>query len=74
MRDLGFVSFDFAASEAGAVEATAGRRPDLITADVRLAQGCGIAAVEAICGGQRIAVVFITGTGRDVASDCETPS
>jgi hypothetical protein len=33
---------------------------------VRLAAGCGIAAVEAIRSGQIIPVVFITANGQDV--------
>lgn len=66
LRGLGFVSFDFAASEKGAIAAAATRCPDLITADVRLAEGCGIAAVKAICGSRSIPVVFITATGWEV--------
>lgn len=66
LRALGYGSVDFAASEADAVAAARRRCPDLITSDVRLAAGCGIAAVSAICNGRPIPVVFITGTPADV--------
>ena len=66
LRGLGFLTFAFAGSEAGAIEAASERCPDLITADVRLAQGCGIAAVESICSGRPIPVVFITATSWEV--------
>jgi CheY-like chemotaxis protein len=66
LRTLGYTSVDFAVTEAEAV-ASAGRRcPDLITSDVRLPEGCGIAAVKSICGGRYIPVVFITATGGEV--------
>jgi CheY-like chemotaxis protein len=41
------------------------RCPDLITSDVRLAEGCGIDAVEAICRERAIPTLFITGTAQD---------
>ncbi len=66
LRGLGFVTFDFAASEADAVAAALLSCPDFITADIRLAEGCGIAAVETICAGRPIPVVFITGTSWEV--------
>jgi CheY-like chemotaxis protein len=62
LRCIGYTSFDFARTEAEAVAAAQARCPDLITSDVQLPQGCGIAAVEAICRGKRIPVVFITAT------------
>lgn len=66
LRRLGYDSVDFAGTQAAALAAARRRRPDLITSDVRLAQGCGIDAVEAICGRRRIAVLFITATAIDV--------
>ena len=66
LRALGYASIDFAVTEAEAVAAARQRRPDLITADVRLPEGCGIAAVETICDGQRVPVVFITGNAAEV--------
>jgi len=66
LRRLGYTSFDFAVTEAEAVAAARLRCPDLITSDVRLPQGCGIAAVETICGGTPIPVVFITSCGWEV--------
>ena len=66
LRALGYVTFDFAATETEAVAAATRRCPDLITSDVRLPEGCGIAAVETICGGGPIPVVFITATAWQV--------
>jgi CheY-like chemotaxis protein len=66
LRGIGYLSVDFAVTEAEAVAAARRRRPDLITSDVRLATGCGIAAVQAICGGRDIPVVFITASTQDV--------
>jgi len=66
LRALGYVSVDFAVTEAEAVAAARRRCPDLITADVGLPEGCGIAAVEAICGGRPIPVVFITANAPEV--------
>jgi CheY-like chemotaxis protein len=66
LRMLGYTSVDFAVTEAEAVAAAGRRCPDLITSDVRLTRGCGIGAVETICGGRPIPVVFITATACDV--------
>src|SRR5438309_10760925 len=49
LRELGFTSFAFASSENEAVAAACDRCPDLITADVQFAPGCGIDAVQLIC-------------------------
>ena len=62
LRALGYASVDFAVTEADALEAAKRQCPDLITADVRLADGCGIAAVEAICSERTVPVVFVTST------------
>ncbi|HEX2764114.1 MAG TPA: response regulator [Allosphingosinicella sp.] len=66
LRDCGCSSFAFARSLDEAVAAARERCPDLITADVRLAPGSGIDAVESICAGKPIPVVFITATGHEV--------
>ena len=66
LRAIGYLSIDFAVTEAEAVAAARRRCPDLITSDVRLAAGCGIAAVEAICSELTIPVVFITASAQDV--------
>ncbi|MEA3000723.1 MAG: hypothetical protein QOK17_2556 [Sphingomonadales bacterium] len=60
LRGLGYTSFDFAITQADAVAAARARCPDLVTSDVRLPEGCGIAAVETICNEKPIPVVFIT--------------
>jgi DNA-binding response OmpR family regulator len=66
LRTCGCDTFDFATSEEGAVAAARAHRPDVITADVRLAPGCGIRAVEAICAVSPIPVVFVTATAAEV--------
>ncbi|MEA3012131.1 MAG: hypothetical protein QOD42_676 [Sphingomonadales bacterium] len=66
LRAVGYLSIDFAVTETEAVAAALRRCPDLITADVHLATGCGIAAVEAICSARIIPVVFITANAQDV--------
>jgi CheY-like chemotaxis protein len=66
LRASGYASVDFAVTEVEAVASARRRCPDLVTADVTLAQGCGIAAVEAICAGGHVPVVFITATAWEV--------
>lgn len=66
LRGCGFTSFDIAASAEDAIAAAELRCPDLITADVELRPGCGIAAVQSICSGKRIPVLFITGSPAQV--------
>jgi CheY-like chemotaxis protein len=66
LRDHGCISFDFATTQVEAIVSAHRHRPDLITSDVRLAQGSGIIAVQAICSGKRIPVVFITATPSEV--------
>jgi DNA-binding response OmpR family regulator len=66
LRACGFSSFDVAVSADEAVTAAALRCPDLITADVQLRPGCGIAAVQSICSERPIPVLFITGSAAEV--------
>jgi two-component system, response regulator PdtaR len=66
LRAIGYSSIAFAVTEDDAVAAALRHRPDLITSDVRLACGCGISAVAAICILRDIPVVFITASGQDV--------
>jgi DNA-binding response OmpR family regulator len=66
LRGCGFTSFDIAMSAEEAVTAAGGRCPDLITADVELRPGCGITAVQSICSGRPIPVLFITGSPDEV--------
>jgi CheY-like chemotaxis protein len=61
LREMGYTSFDVAAEQAAAIDLAMIRCPDLITADDRLTQGSGIAAVRHICAHIAIPVVFITG-------------
>jgi DNA-binding response OmpR family regulator len=66
LRDCGFTSFDLAVSAKDAVEAAGRKCPDLITADVELRPGCGITAVQSICSGKPIPVLFVTGSPGEV--------
>jgi two-component system, response regulator PdtaR len=61
LESLGFTSFSFARSEDAAVAGANEQKIDLITADVRLLPGDGVAAVKAICARRAIPVIFITG-------------
>ena len=72
LRGSGFTSIDIAATEIEALKSAARRCPDLITSDVRLADGCGIAAVQAICDRRSIPVLFITATAADLSDRLPT--
>jgi two-component system, response regulator PdtaR len=61
LRDCGFNSFDVAATSIEAIRAAARRCPNLITADITLAEGDGIEAIRMICQRPVIPVIFITG-------------
>lgn len=60
LADMGFSSA-IAATEAEAMALAEERCPDLIIADLRLAQGSGIDAVRRICRDRPIAVIFMSG-------------
>ncbi len=67
LQALGYTSFDTAGTEATAIAAVQDQVPDLITADVRLANGSGIAAIQSILQqGYTAPVVFITGNAEVV--------
>jgi DNA-binding response OmpR family regulator len=57
---LGFNRFSFARSEDAAVMGAGDQVFDLITADVRLLPGDGVAAVEAIHARRNVPVIYIT--------------
>ena len=61
LTDLGFTEFSFASSEDAAIAGANGETFDLITADSRLLPGDGLRAVEAICVGRDVPVIFVTG-------------
>ncbi|HEY8618160.1 response regulator [Phenylobacterium sp.] len=74
LREEGYDSFDIADSPPAALEQALRRRPDLITADVRIIGGTGIEAVaeiEARLG--KIAVVYVTGNV-DMLRSLEAPA
>jgi CheY-like chemotaxis protein len=70
LGDLGFDSFALAMDEEEAVAEASSHRPDFITSDVQLACGCGINAVQRICDGKPIPVLYITGAAMIVRDRC----
>ncbi|MHB8283663.1 MAG: response regulator [Caulobacteraceae bacterium] len=73
LADLGATSFSFAETEAEAVEQARLRLPALITSDVRLRQGTGPRAVEAIIAEfGHVPTIFITATPEE-CEPCEPP-
>lgn len=61
LEDLGYTSFDLAVSPAEALTSAKARRPDLITADLRIVGGTGLEAVRAITAVLgMIPVVYVT--------------
>ncbi|WP_298089548.1 response regulator [uncultured Sphingomonas sp.] len=69
----GAISIDTAMTEAEAIEAAEGHKPDIILSDVVLAKGEGPQAVQTIfarCG--EVPVIFITGTPAD-CHPCNPP-
>ncbi|WP_119460402.1 response regulator [Rhodospirillaceae bacterium SYSU D60014] len=66
LREQGYESFAVAVTEDQAVAAADRAWPDLITADLHLRAGSGIAAVRRICNGRAPAVVYVTGSRPDL--------
>ena len=60
LRSMGYMSFDTVDTEVKAILAAEERCPDIITADQRITDGCGVEAVRAICIARSIPVVFVT--------------
>ena len=70
LSELGFTSFAFAVDEDEAIDHASNCCPDLITADVNLASGCGLNAVQRICDSVAIPVLYVTATSTEVRSRC----
>lgn len=61
LSDQGFETFDWAVSPRDALNCANGRRPDLITADMRIIDGTGEEAVRAILEALgQIPVIYVT--------------
>lgn len=61
LTEQGFETFDWATSPRQALHCAQGHRPDLITADLRIVDGTGLEAVDAILAEMGdIPVVFVT--------------
>lgn len=61
LAELGFRSFQSAATASDAIDAARQRKPDLIASDCRLREGTGPEAVAAILAEQIVPVIFTTG-------------
>nr|WP_295112649.1 response regulator [uncultured Caulobacter sp.] len=72
LGDQGFETFDWAVSPHEALDCARGRRPDLITADMRIIDGTGLEAVRAILDvlGQ-IPVIYVTANSDMLAGQGE---
>lgn len=70
LTQLGFSSFDIAASPIEAVAMARAHAPGLVTADVQIVDGTGIAAVHAITEAiGAIPIVYVTGNVEMVAGE-----
>lgn len=65
LSELGFNSFDSAATMKGAIAAAERRMPDLITSSLRLLDGNGIDAVDVICSSQPIPTIYIVSNPKE---------
>lgn len=61
LADLGYDVCPVETTEAGAVAAAARSKPDLMIADVTLASGSGVSAVDQVCQAGPVPYVFISG-------------
>lgn len=73
LRELGYSVFATAATFSEAVSVGGRFEPDLITADARLAEGCGIDAALELCRETKIPIVFVTGNGEKVRARLRDP-
>ena len=67
LKDLGYTSFDVAATQSDAIAAAERQQPDFVTVDDTLTDGRGTEAVMKICTRQATPVVIITGRPFEVA-------
>lgn len=74
LLDFGFVSCDIADNPADAVKCAMARRPDLITADIRILNGTGLEAMEAIvCKLGPIPHIYVTGNADMIVGRTTAP-
>lgn len=72
LSDMGYTSFDYAATCSEAVAAAVRRCPNLIVADAALADGCGIETVRHICSLKAIPTVLVTDYSLEAAQRAPT--
>ncbi len=69
LSDLGFTSFAFASAQGQALEQARLRRPDLLTVDVGLLDGDGVAAAHAIFADVGVLpTIYVTGQAQTLAA------
>jgi DNA-binding response OmpR family regulator len=68
LEDKGYGVCAVEATEAGAVDAAARCRPDLMIVDARLGEGSGVSAVEEILRSRFVPHLFITGNRASVVA------
>lgn len=74
LSEQGFGSFDWATSPRQALQCAKDHRPDLITADLRIVDGTGLEAVDAILAEMAdIPVVFVTANSDMLNGQSEFP-
>jgi CheY-like chemotaxis protein len=74
LHDFGFDSCDIADNPADAVRCALAHRPDLVTADVRILNGTGVEAVDAITRKLGpIPHIYVTGNPDMIAGQTDAP-
>ena len=69
LKASGFATIDIASTQGEAIQLAEERCPQLITADDRLEDGTGVAAIRHICRENAIPVVFIVADPRNVQTE-----
>ena len=72
LTGIGFATFAFASTARQALEQAALRRPDLVTADIGLLDGDGLAACDALQAAHGpLRVIYVTGQAQDLTGSGE---
>jgi two-component system, response regulator PdtaR len=66
LTEIGFDTFDIAATQSAAVHLAKQNQPAVIVADVTLTEGNGIDAIQQICSERIVPVVFVTASAAAV--------
>jgi CheY-like chemotaxis protein len=71
LGELGFTSFDSAATMKGAIAAAERRTPNLITTSLRLIDGNGIDAVDVICSSEPVPTIYIVSNPQEAREELD---